>query len=157
MEGINTTTTILSFLSTYLLAFTVCFIGSFIRELTTANTTHTKIQIKRIVIEAIISTFFAAAINRILANKFNIPLEVQLAISFVCGFWSDSILDLLTNKTFIVALLRAIFDNFGAIGKTFSECIKNADEENRARKENYKSIKNNNKCINNKNKEDEKE
>ena len=149
-----TSATFFSFLSNYLLAFTVCFIGTFIREAHTANVTRTKIQIGRILAEAIAAAFVSNAINKYLCDKFQIVLEIRMTICFVAGFWSDSILDLLSNRTLIISFIRGLLGNFGSIGKAISEAIKTAEEDNKTRKENYKNMKNGSK---NENKESEKD
>lgn len=143
---------LLSFLSTYILSLTVCFGGVLSREVYTANTTRTKIQKARVIVETVTAAVVALPVNKILQDKYGLSLEIQVAICFMIGFWSDSLLGLLSNKTLISGVIKHLLGNFGNIGKSISKAIETAQEEDKARKENYKLIKKNKDNISEKDK-----
>lgn len=127
---------IVNFISTYLLAGTVCFVGCFIREVYAANKSHTKINITKLFIQTIVSALFGCIIIRILRIKeIDIPIEFFTGIMFLLGFWADSFMDLLYNKTTIIKFLQNLLDHLGTAGKLFAEAWRAADKENDDRKE----------------------
>lgn len=127
---------IVTFISTYLLAGTVCFIGCFIREVYAANKSRTRINITKLLIQTIVSALFGCIIIRILDIKnISIPIEFFMGIMFLLGFWADSFMEILYNKTTIIKFLQNIIEHFGTAGKLFAEAWRAADKENNDRKE----------------------
>lgn len=144
---------IVNFISTYLLAGTVCFIGCFIREVYAANRSQTKINITRLIIQTIVSALFGCIIIRVLDIKdINIPIEFFMGIMFLLGFWADSFMNLLYNKTAIIKILQNILDNLGTAGKLFAKAWREAEKENDDRKE--KNENNSDKHIDDKTEKD---
>lgn len=138
---------IFSYVSTYLLAGTVCFLGCFIREIYAASKSHTRINVIRMIAQTVSSAFVGCVIVR-LCSIFVIPMEIEffMGLMFLLGFWADSVMDLLYGKTTIVRFLQNVLENFGTIGKVFAKAWRDADKENDDRKEKNninKHIKNN--------------
>lgn len=127
---------IFAFITNYLLAVTVCFVGCFTRELYSAGKTRTKISFIRIITETITTGFIAVVIYRgIQIKALNIPFEWYMGICFSLGFWSDTFMELLNNEGIIKGFLQTIISKFGTAGKAFVEAWKTADDNNNKRKE----------------------
>ena len=144
---------IFSYISTYLLASTVCFLGCFIREIYAATRSHTRINVIRMVAQTISSAFVGCVIIR-LCSMFNFPMEIEffMALMFLLGFWADSVMDLLYGKTALVRFLQNLLENLGTVGKLFAKAWRDAEKENDDRKEKKNNI---NKHIKNNTEKDE--
>lgn len=140
-----------TFLTNYLLAFAVSGIGCFVREAHNAIRSHTKINSIKIITETIFTGFVVTCLYKLLETYWKAPFfELHIFMCFMCGFWSDSIIEICGNKGFISSFLQNVLSRLGRFGKIVAEAWKESDKADADRKEKMKNLKDNN--IDDKNK-----
>ena len=137
---------VFAYLSNYLLAATICFIGCFIREVYTATHTHTKINFLSTVLDSIVGAIGSQVIVRVISDHFiTLTSEYYIGIYFLIGFWADGILALLYKRSLLINFIRSILRNLGPIGKVIAQSWEDAENDNNKIREERKNIKKNNK------------
>lgn len=133
---------LLSFATNFLLVIIVCFLGSLSREAYVAANTRTKMSLIQICVESISAAFISIAANEFLKWKeITITFEVYMVGAFLIGFFTNIVLELVTDRKIINGFFGNIIAKFGVAGKAFVDAWKDADDEKAKRKE-AKSNKN---------------
>lgn len=135
---------IVTYLTNYLLAMSICFVGCISKETYKRSKSRSKFSITLVIIGTLLCTFISTLINRILSDfSVHFPFEAYMAMCYIIGFVSDVILSVLADKKIIQLIFIALIKTIGSVlnmsAKSFMENY-NASKDSNIKPKYYDKI-----------------